>query len=266
MPKQVDHESRRRQIADAVCQLADESGLEGVTLRDVAGRAQVSMGAVQRCFGTKEEMLVFALGQIGERVATRVSARLTASPAQSARTALGHAATEVSLVHEEHRAEARVWLAFVAQAAVSPPLAGILRTNYAHLQVLFARLIAEASDTPDPDPRGPHPPRPGRRPHHPRPDRPPLPRRGAGRPGRPAPPPLERAGALSGPCDPPHTRRALSSHRRPSQTVGDPGPVRPAQGPPGVARWSVNGKSRGRGPRARVDRAASPGDDGREVR
>ncbi|MEU8998089.1 TetR family transcriptional regulator C-terminal domain-containing protein [Streptomyces caniferus] len=151
MPKQVDHESRRRQIADAVCQLADESGLEGVTLRDVAGRAQVSMGAVQRCFGTKEEMLVFALGQIGERVAARVSARLTASPAQSARTALGHAATEVSLVHEEHRAEARVWLAFVAQAAVSPPLAGILRTNYAHLQVLFARLIAEASGTPDPD-------------------------------------------------------------------------------------------------------------------
>ncbi|MEU8918117.1 TetR family transcriptional regulator C-terminal domain-containing protein [Streptomyces nigrescens] len=151
MPKQVDHESRRRQIAEAVCQLADESGLEGVTLRDVAARAQVSMGAVQRCFGTKEEMLAFALGHIGERVTARVSARLAASPAQSARTALGHAATEVSLLQEEHRAEARVWLAFVAQAAVSPPLAGILRTNYAGLQTVFARLIAEASDTTDPD-------------------------------------------------------------------------------------------------------------------
>ncbi|MEU3992527.1 TetR/AcrR family transcriptional regulator [Streptomyces platensis] len=151
MPKQVDHESRRRKIAEAVCQLADESGLEGVTLRDVAARAQVSMGAVQRCFRTKEEMLVFALGHIGERVTARVSARLAASPAQSARTALGHATTEVSLLPEEHRAEARVWLAFVAQAAVSPPLAGILRTNYAGLQTVFARLIAEASDTTDPD-------------------------------------------------------------------------------------------------------------------
>lgn len=151
MPKQVDHESRRRQIAEAVCQLADESGLEGVTLRDVAARAQVSMGAVQRCFRTKEEMLVFALGHIGERVTARVSARLAASPAQSARTALGHATTEVSLLREEHRAEARVWLAFVAQAAVSPPLAGTLRTNYAGLQAVFARLIAEASDTTDPD-------------------------------------------------------------------------------------------------------------------
>lgn len=151
MPKQVDHESRRRQIAEAVCQLADESGLEGVTLRDVAARAEVSMGAVQRCFRTKEEMLVFALGHIGERVAARVSARLTASPAQSARTALGHATTEVSLLREEHRAEARVWLAFVAQAAVSPVLAEILRTNYAGLQAVFARLIAEACGTPAPD-------------------------------------------------------------------------------------------------------------------
>ncbi|MFI9052324.1 TetR/AcrR family transcriptional regulator [Streptomyces sp. NPDC053427] len=151
MPKQVDHESRRRRIADAVCRLADESGLEGVTLRDVAARAQVSMGAVQRCFGAKEEMLVFALTHIGERVSARVTARIVASPAQSARTALGHAATEVSLLQEEHRAEARVWLAFVAQAAVSPSLAEILRANYAGLQTLFARLITEATESADPE-------------------------------------------------------------------------------------------------------------------
>ncbi|MGW8401140.1 TetR/AcrR family transcriptional regulator [Streptomyces lydicus] len=151
MPKQVDHESRRRQIAEAVCQLADESGLEGVTLRDVAARAQVSMGAVQRCFGTKEEMLVFVLGHVGEQVAERLSARLTASPAQSARTALGHAASEVSLVQEERRAEARVWLAFAAQAAVSSSLAEILRSNYADLHKVFTQLIAEGCDTADPE-------------------------------------------------------------------------------------------------------------------
>ncbi|WP_327705228.1 TetR family transcriptional regulator C-terminal domain-containing protein [Streptomyces decoyicus] len=151
MPKQVDHGSRRRQIAEAVCQLADESGLEGVTLRDVAARAKVSMGAVQRCFGTKEEMLAFALSDIGERIAARVAARLVESPAQSARSTLGHAAAEVSLLQEEHRAEARVWLAFMAQAAVSPALAEILRTNYTGLQTAFARLVADACDTPDPD-------------------------------------------------------------------------------------------------------------------
>ncbi|MEU3726488.1 TetR/AcrR family transcriptional regulator [Streptomyces sp. NPDC031705] len=144
MPRQVDHEERRRLIAAAVCRLADERGLEGVTLRDVAARAQVSMGAVQRCFATKEEMLVFALGYVGERIGERVRARLVRSPAQSAASALGHAATEVELLRAEHRAEARVWLAFVAQAAVSPPLAATLRANYAALQEAFAHLIAEA--------------------------------------------------------------------------------------------------------------------------
>ncbi|GAA0595726.1 TetR/AcrR family transcriptional regulator [Streptomyces crystallinus] len=147
MPRQVDHEGRRRQIAEAVCRLADERGLEAVTLRDVAARAQVSMGAVQRCFRTKEEMLVFALGAVGERVTARVRARLVASPAQSAASALGHAVTEVSLLGEEHRAEARVWLAFVAQAAVSEALAGTLKANYAALHEAFVRLIAEADES-----------------------------------------------------------------------------------------------------------------------
>ncbi|MGW6981947.1 TetR/AcrR family transcriptional regulator [Streptomyces sp. NPDC054932] len=149
MPRQVDHESRRRLIAEAVCHLADERGLEGVTLRDVAARAQVSMGAVQRCFRTKEEMLVFALGYIGERIGERVQARLVRSPAQSAGTALGHAVTEISLLREEHRAEARVWLAFVAQAAVSEVLASTLKVNYAALQEAFTRLIAEAREGSD---------------------------------------------------------------------------------------------------------------------
>ncbi|WP_149261085.1 TetR/AcrR family transcriptional regulator [Actinomadura sp. K4S16] len=146
MPKQVDHVSRRRLIAEAVCSLADERGLEGVTLRDVAARAQVSMGAVQRCFRTKEEMLVFALGHISERINERVQARLVRSPAQSPGTALGHAVTEVSLLREEHRAEARVWLAFVAQAAVSTPLADTLKRNYAALQEAFTSLISEAGE------------------------------------------------------------------------------------------------------------------------
>ncbi|MFF4365040.1 TetR/AcrR family transcriptional regulator [Streptomyces sp. NPDC001594] len=165
MPRQVDHEERRRLIAGAVCGLADESGLEGVTLRDVAGRAGVSMGAVQRCFRTRDEMLLFTLGHIGERIGERVRARLVRSPAQSAASALGHAATEVALLREEHRAEARVWLAFVAQAAVSAPLAETLRTNYASLEAVFTRLFAEAAGDP-----ASVPPEPGREPREPHPD------------------------------------------------------------------------------------------------
>ncbi|MEU1942547.1 TetR family transcriptional regulator C-terminal domain-containing protein [Streptomyces sp. NPDC020125] len=146
MPKQVDYESRRRRIAEAVCLLADEHGPEGVSMRDVAARAQVSLGAVQRCFRSKEEMLLFAVDHVGEHITERVRARLAASPAQSAATALGHAADEIALLREEHRAEARIWLAFVAQAAVNEPLARPLRNSYAALQNLLARLITEATE------------------------------------------------------------------------------------------------------------------------
>lgn len=134
MPRAVDHDGRRREIAQAVCRLADERGLEGVTVRDVAAQAAVSVGAVQRCFRTKDEMLVFALDHIGAQITDRIRERAEGD-------VLGRAAAEISLLAEEHRAQARVWLAFVAQAAVSPALAGILRASYAQLQEMFARLI-----------------------------------------------------------------------------------------------------------------------------
>ncbi|WBB73389.1 TetR family transcriptional regulator C-terminal domain-containing protein [Micromonospora sp. WMMD1128] len=147
MPKQVDYASRRRQIAEAVCLLVDEHGPEGVTMRDVAARAQVSLGAVQRCFRSKDEMLLFAVGHVGERITERVRDRLAHSDAESAATTLSHVAIEIALLREEHRAEARIWLVFVAQAAVSEPLAGPLRTSYAALQDLLARLVAEVVES-----------------------------------------------------------------------------------------------------------------------
>ncbi|MBO1414409.1 TetR/AcrR family transcriptional regulator [Streptomyces sp. FH025] len=150
MPKQVDHEERRRRIADAVCALIDAQGLEGVTLRDVATRAEVSMGAVQRCFRSKDEMLLFALGHIGERVTERAHGRLVGSPAQSAASTVGHVVGEVALLREEHRAEARIWLSFLAAAAVDPGLAAGLRDSYANLEGLLTRLLAEAAECPYP--------------------------------------------------------------------------------------------------------------------
>ncbi|MEU1179869.1 TetR/AcrR family transcriptional regulator [Streptomyces sp. NPDC005820] len=145
MPKQVDYESRRRRIAEAVCLLAEEHGPEGVSMRDVAARAQVSLGAVQRCFRNKGEMLLFAVDHVGDRITERVRTRLAEGPAPSAATALGHVTDEIALLREEHRTDARIWLAFVAQAAVSEPLAGPLRTSYAALQNLLVRLITEAT-------------------------------------------------------------------------------------------------------------------------
>ncbi|WP_255950079.1 TetR/AcrR family transcriptional regulator [Streptomyces odontomachi] len=137
MPKQVDYERRREQVIEAVYRLADRHGLEGVTLRDVAQEAGVSMGAVQRCFRTKDEMLLLALSHVSERF----TARVQAAAAEPSPAALSRIAADLALIQTGRRPEAQVWLAFVARAAVTPALAEILRDGYPAAHALLARLI-----------------------------------------------------------------------------------------------------------------------------
>ncbi|MFD6431455.1 TetR/AcrR family transcriptional regulator [Streptomyces venezuelae] len=142
MPKQVDYEDRRSRIAEAVCHLIARSGMESVSLRDVAAEAGVSMGAVQRCFRTKDEMLLFALEGISDRIGDRARARIEASGTpESALTLLAHTLSALTLLEPEDRTEAQVWGAFVAQAAVSEELAAVLRDTYAKLHELLAWLL-----------------------------------------------------------------------------------------------------------------------------
>lgn len=138
MSRRSERDARRTRIAEAVCLLADEQGMDGVTLRDVATRAGISMGAVQRCFRTKDEMLLFALNHVGERVTERLRAGMHGPDA------LAHAATEIALLDDVRRIEAGVWLAFAARAAVSPPLAETLRHHYDALDTLIERLMTAA--------------------------------------------------------------------------------------------------------------------------
>ncbi|WP_410662253.1 TetR/AcrR family transcriptional regulator [Amycolatopsis sp. lyj-84] len=66
MPKRVDHQERRREIAEALFRIAAAQGLQAVTLRAVAAEAGISMNLVQYYFPTKEEMLRFAWQRIVE--------------------------------------------------------------------------------------------------------------------------------------------------------------------------------------------------------
>ena len=69
MPKQVDHEERRREIAAAVARLAATRGLQGVTFREVAAEAGMSVALVQHYFGTKENLLIGTLDIESARLA-----------------------------------------------------------------------------------------------------------------------------------------------------------------------------------------------------
>ncbi|MEU9148134.1 TetR family transcriptional regulator C-terminal domain-containing protein [Streptomyces sp. NPDC048349] len=79
MPKRVDHEERRSQIAEALIRVAGRRGLHAVGMRDVAAEAGVSLRLVQYYFQTKENLLFHGLQHLTDRFTARVGARLAAA-------------------------------------------------------------------------------------------------------------------------------------------------------------------------------------------
>ncbi|MFF3217069.1 TetR/AcrR family transcriptional regulator [Streptomyces sp. NPDC002886] len=79
MPKRVDHEERRTEIAEALIRVAGRRGLHAVGMRDVAAEAGVSLRLVQYYFQTKEKLLFYGLQHLTDRFTARVGARLAAA-------------------------------------------------------------------------------------------------------------------------------------------------------------------------------------------
>lgn len=76
MPKRVDHEQRRRQIGEALLRIASSRGLQAASMREVAVEAGVSLRLVQYYFHSKQELLLGALGYLGEQLSARVTDRI----------------------------------------------------------------------------------------------------------------------------------------------------------------------------------------------
>lgn len=145
MPKRVDHEARRRAIAEAVFEVIGSRGLEAVSLRDVAAQAGVSMGAVQHYFASKEQMLLFALSHMRDRVLARMQHELATIGEPTAREVVTAAARAMLPIGEQSRQEAIVAGAFYALATVHPVHANLLREGYqSQLSVSMRTLRAAA--------------------------------------------------------------------------------------------------------------------------
>ncbi len=115
MPKVVDHEERRRELAGAVWRVILRDGVEGVSVREVAAEAGWSAGALRHYFGTKEELLVSAAGLLEERVIRRLQERPQGlSPRESVRAVL----CEVLPLDEQRRMEASIWFAYANRSLV----------------------------------------------------------------------------------------------------------------------------------------------------
>jgi AcrR family transcriptional regulator len=162
VPKRVDHEERRRQIADALVRTAAARGLHATGMREVAAEAGVSLRLVQYYFGTKEELLLAAMQRLAIQYAERGMARIrrvkqTENPV-SPRGVIAAILTEGLPADEERRTFTIVYTAYLALSLTDPALAikPLGKNSDAVTDVVAAQLRAAqaAGDMPahlDPD-------------------------------------------------------------------------------------------------------------------
>jgi AcrR family transcriptional regulator len=124
MPRQADHEQRRRQIADALVRIAATRGLHNAGMREVAAEAGVSVRLIQYYFGTKEELLRFTMEYLALQWADRAKARFR--PADGAEGPAGPRAiidailTEALPTDEESRVFHIVYSSYASLSLTDP--------------------------------------------------------------------------------------------------------------------------------------------------
>ncbi len=156
MPKRVDHEERRRQIADALLRTAATRGLHATGMREVAAEAGVSLRLVQYYFGTKEELLLAAMqhlaAQFGGRVQARISRLKEMQGPVHPRDVIAAILAEGVPAGDERRTFTILYTAYFALSLTDPALAiaPLVRNSAAVIDVVAAQLrtAQAAGDTP----------------------------------------------------------------------------------------------------------------------
>ncbi|MPZ81126.1 MAG: TetR family transcriptional regulator [Actinophytocola sp.] len=147
MPKRVDHDERRRELAAALVRCAGVHGLHATGFREVAREAGVSVNLVQYYFPTKAELLRGGLLHLRATIATRLPAPGEGPPAAQVR-AIMH---ELLPTDEVSADLYRLHAAYAALAFTDPRLADQPHTaGPDQIQPTLAALLKEAN--PDADP------------------------------------------------------------------------------------------------------------------
>ncbi|MEU5852353.1 TetR/AcrR family transcriptional regulator [Saccharopolyspora shandongensis] len=148
MPKLVDHDQRRAELARAVWAVISRDGIEGATVRKVADEAGVSAGGLRHYFDSQRGLLRFA----AEAVATNAGARL-AEHLHTERPGMRRAQLlleEFLPLDEERRVEVDVWSACLMRARVDHSLDGLRKTAWDGERHVCRIAVADCCAAPPP--------------------------------------------------------------------------------------------------------------------
>ena len=135
MPKIVDHEKRRDEIALIACRVVAQHGFEQATIVRIARAAGCTTGMIAHYFDTKQEIIVAAL----RLILRRIEERLTQAQGTADLLAL---LSEALPIDETRYMECAVWIAFWGQVPADKRLKRINAWLHREYLRLFERCLA----------------------------------------------------------------------------------------------------------------------------
>jgi AcrR family transcriptional regulator len=137
MPKIVDHNKRRDEIALVACRVVAQVGFDQATIVRIAREAGYTTGMVAHYFDTKQDIIIAALRLILRRIEERLS-----PPQGAAEPELLALLTEALPMDEARYTECAFWIAFWGQVPSDKRLKSINAWLHREYLRLFERCLA----------------------------------------------------------------------------------------------------------------------------
>jgi TetR/AcrR family transcriptional regulator, transcriptional repressor of bet genes len=138
MPKVVDHQQRRDEIALVACRVVADYGFEQATIVRIAREAGYTTGMVAHYFDTKQDIIIAALRLILKRIEARLL-----RPAAGTRPELLQVLTEALPIDAQRYTECAFWAAFWGQVSADRKLRRINAWVHREYMRLFQRCVAQ---------------------------------------------------------------------------------------------------------------------------
>ncbi|MBO6558432.1 MAG: TetR family transcriptional regulator C-terminal domain-containing protein [Pseudomonadales bacterium] len=145
MPKIVDHDSRRQELAAAAVEVIADKGIENLRLVDVAKKMGVTTGLVTHYMTDKDAVLVAALDHVAQDLISS-SEGLKAGSLKELTDFLA----EILPLDEHRGRQWIVWIAFWSRAASNPRLAEVHRQYNKRFRKALAQVIRRLNLHDDP--------------------------------------------------------------------------------------------------------------------
>ncbi|WP_306362890.1 TetR/AcrR family transcriptional regulator [Nocardia sp. CC227C] len=144
MPKTIDQDQRRAEVAAAVWRLIVDSGVSAVSLRTVAAEAGIVLGSLRHSFPTKADLLAYSMQLVHTTVERRVRDHAGIADPLDMVTAM---LLELLPADDRRRTEMRVNVALIAESPAHPRLAELAERSQRAIADLCGQLCADLAAT-----------------------------------------------------------------------------------------------------------------------